>query len=259
MKIIVLVKETPDTADLPGVSVAEAQSGSMSGKPVINPWDEFAAEEAIDLADRFDGEATAISLGSAGTNEALKHALAMGVGAAVLVEHDALNEIDEWTTAALLAAAIRQQGDVDVVLTGKQGVDGNSGSVFVGVARGLGLPLLVNVSKILDVADGTLTAQRIVDGAQETVSVRLPAVISVAKEINDPRYPSFMGIRKATRATIPTIAASDLADADPGATTAWTELRKPAERTTEVTIIEGASADEKAAKLADALMAEKVI
>lgn len=259
MKIVVLVKETPDTAELPNVSVAEAQSGSISGTVVINPWDEFAAEEAIDMADRFDGNATAISMAPTGSTEALKHVLAMGVGSATLVEHDALHEIDEWATASLLAAAIRQQGDVDVVLAGKQGVDGNSGSVFVGVARQLGFPLLVNVSKIVDVADGTITVQRIVDGGQETVTAPLPVVISVAKEINDPRYPSFMGIRKASRAKIPTIAASDLSDAETGATTSWTHVRKPEERTTDVTVIEGDSVTEKAAKLADALMAEKVI
>ena len=261
MKIAVLIKQTPDTAELPKISAADASGGQVQATMVINPWDEFAAEEAIDLCDRFDGDSVAISFGPADAADALKHALAMGVNEAVLIENDAdsSDSGDDWTTAALLAAAIKAQGEVDIVLTGKQSVDGNSGSVFVGVARKLGYPLLVNVLKITDVADGVITVQRGIDGGEETVSAPLPVVISVAKEINDPRYPSFMGIRKANRAQIPSLSPSELGVDMNSAQTAWTNIRKPAERHTEVKIIEGASVQEKAAKLAEALIAEKVI
>ncbi|MEZ4658478.1 MAG: electron transfer flavoprotein subunit beta/FixA family protein [Caldilineaceae bacterium] len=259
MKIAVLIKQTPDTAELPKISAAEADSGQMQATMVINPWDEFAAEEAIDLCDRFDGDSVAISFGPAGAVDALKHALAMGVGEAVLIENADASSGDDWTTAALLSAAIKAQGAVDIVLTGKQSVDGNSGSVFVGVARKLGFPLLVNVVKIVDVADGVITVQRGVDGGEETVSAPLPVVISVAKEINDPRYPSFIGIRKANRATIPTLSPAELGVDLNSTQTAWTNIRKPEERHTEVKIIEGATVQEKAAKLAEALIGEKVI
>ena len=94
-----------------------------------------------------------------------------------------------------------------------------------------------------------------VDGGQETVSVPLPAVLSVDKVINDPRYPSFMGIRKASKANIPASPAGIV----PKRHDAWTNIRKPEERKTEVTIIDGASAQEKAARLVDALLARKVI
>ncbi|MEZ4710728.1 MAG: electron transfer flavoprotein subunit beta/FixA family protein [Caldilineaceae bacterium] len=259
MKIAVLIKQTPDTAELPKISATDASSGQVQATMVINPWDEFAAEEAIDLCDRFKGDSVAISFGPAGAVDALKHALAMGVGEAVLIENDDASSGDDWTTAALLTAAIKAQGEVDIVLTGKQSVDGNSGSVFVGVARKLGFPLLVNVVKIVDVADGVITVQRGVDGGEETVSAPLPVVISVAKEINDPRYPSFIGIRKANRAHIPTLSPSELGVALNNAQTAWTNIRKPDVRQTEVKIIEGATVQEKAAKLAEALIGEKVI
>lgn len=258
MKIVVLVKQTPDTAELPKVTAGEVGTGNVNATMVINPWDEFAAEEAILLEERFDAETVAITMGTPGEVDALKHALAMGVGSAVLVDKDG-EEGDIWATAALLAGAVQAQGAVDLVLAGKQSVDDNSGSVYVGVASKLGFRLLSNVVKIVDIADGKLTAERVVEGGQETVAVTLPAVVSVAKEINDPRYPSFMGIRKAGRAQIPTLTAADLGVDVGSPQTAWTNIRKPEARSTNVQIIEGASVQEKAAKLAEALLAEKII
>lgn len=258
MKIAVLIKQTPDTAELPKVSVAEAQSGDIKATMVINPWDEFAAEEAIDLCDRFDGDSVAISLGKEGEIDALKHALAMGVGEAVLVDESLVAGGDEWATASALAEAVKAQGDVEIVLAGKMSVDGNSGVVYAGVACKLGWDLLVNVTKIVDVSDGKVTVEQVFEGGQETVEVPLPVVISVAKEINDPRYPSFMGIRKAGRAKIPTLGAGDLNIAA-SHTVTWGNLRKPEERKSAVQILDGATVQEKAAQLVDALLAEKVI
>lgn len=258
MKIAVLIKQTPDTAELPKVSVAEAQSGDIKATMVINPWDEFAAEEAIDLCDRFDADSVVISLGPDGEIDALKHALAMGVHEAVLVDESVVADGDEWTTAAALAEAVKAQGDVEIVLTGKMSVDGNSGVIYAGVACKLGWDLLVNVTKIVDIADGKITVEQVFEGGQETVKLPLPVVISVAKEINDPRYPSFMGIRKAGRAKIPTLGSGDIA-VTPSRRVVWSNLRKPEERKTAVQIFDGATVQEKAAKLVDALLAEKVI
>jgi electron transfer flavoprotein beta subunit len=98
-----------------------------------------------------------------------------------------------------------------------------------------------------------------VEGAQETIKAPLPAVISVAKEINEPRYPSFMGIRKANKAQIPTLTPAELGISSPGHTAQWSNIRKPEVRHTQVQIIEGATVQEKAAKLVDALLAEKII
>lgn len=258
MKVAVLIKQTPDTAELPKVSADEVSSGSVQATMVINPWDEFAAEEAIDLGDRFDAEATAFSMGSDGSTDALKHALAMGVGSAILIEGSDAADADDWSAASTLAAAIQQQDSYDLILTGKQSVDGNSGSVFVGLARKLGYPLLVNVSKILNVEDGNITVERLIEGGQEIVMCPLPAVVSVAKEINEPRYPSFMGIRKASKADIPTISAAGLG-AESSSSVSWTNIRKPEVANTEVQMIDGGSVEEKAAALAEALLAEKVI
>ncbi len=258
MKVVVLVKQTPDTAELPKVSADAVRSGAVTATMVINPWDEYAAEEAILLADRYDCETAAITMGKPEAAEALKHALAMGVSDASMVDSSGVRG-DMWTTAAVLAKAIQQQGGADLVLTGKQSVDDNSGAVFTGVASKLGYSLLTNVTKVVEVSGGQITVERLVDGAQETVRAKLPAVVSVGKEINEPRYPSFMGIRKANKAKIPTMTLADLGVDGSSARTSWTNIRKPEERKTEVRIIDGASAQEKAAKLADALLAEKVI
>ena len=261
MKVAVLIKQTPDTAELPKVTVAEAQSGEVQATMVINPWDEFAVEEAIDLADRFDYETVAISLGRESETDALKHALAMGADNAVLVDERVIEGGDEWATAEALAAAVRMASDPDDValaLAGKMSVDGNSGVIYAGVACKLGWDLLVNVTRIVDIVDGKLIAEQVFEGGQETVEVPLPVVVSVAKEINEPRYPSFMGIRKASRASIPVLGSDDL-EIGSSRTTRWTDLDKQEPERLQVRIFEGDSVEEKAAQLADALMAEKVL
>ena len=193
MKVAVLIKQTPDTAELPKVTVEEARSGEVSATMVLNPWDEFAVEEAIDLADRFNCESTAISLGREGETEALKHALAMGVDSGLLVDERVIGDGDEWATAEALAEATRVAGGEEgtsLVLAGKMSVDGNSGVIYAGVACKLGWDLLVNVTRIVDIVDGKLIAEQVFEGGQETVEIPLPVVVSVAKEINEPRYPA---------------------------------------------------------------------
>jgi electron transfer flavoprotein beta subunit len=259
VKIAVLIKQTPDTAELPKVAAEDVRSGDVNTTMVINPWDEFAAEEAILLSERYDAAAVAISFGPADAVDALKHAIAMGVPDAVLVDNAGLEGGDLWTTASVLAEAVRAQGEVEIVLTGRQSVDDNSGALFAGVASRLGYPLLTNVSKIVEVAGGAVTVERQVEGAQETVKAPLPVVISVAKEINEPRYPSFMGIRRANKATIPTLSPADLGVGALTNKTEWANIRKPEVRRTQVQIIDGATVQEKAQKLVDALLAEKVI
>ena len=261
MNVAVLIKQTPDTAELPKVTVAEAQSGDVQATMVINPWDEFAVEEAIDLSDRFDCETVAISLGREGETEALKYALAMGVDSAVLVDERVVDGGDEWALAEALAAAVKIAGGEEgasLALAGKMSVDGNSSVIYAGVACKLGWDLLVNVTRIVDIVDGKLIAEQVFEGGQETVEAPLPVVVSVAKEINEPRYPSFMGIRKASRAKIPVLGGGEL-KVSPSRTARWEELNKPEPERVQARIVEGDSVEEKAAQLADALMAEKVI
>ena len=261
MNVAVLIKQTPDTTELPKVTAAEAQSGDVQATMVINPWDEFAVEEAIDLSDRFGCATVAVSLGREGEAEALKHALAMGVDSAVLVDEQVVGDGDEWATAEALAAAVKIAAGEDepsLVLAGKMSVDGNSGVIYAGVACKLGWDLLFNVTRIVDIVDGKLIAEQVFEGGQETVVVPLPVVVSVAKEINEPRYPSFMGIRKASRAQVPLLGGDEL-KINASCTTRWKNLTRPEPEQMQVRLFEGNSVEKKVAQLADALMAEKVI
>lgn len=263
MKFVVCVKLTPDTEQLAEVRPQDV-GGDLGVTMVLNPWDEFAVEEALLLQERFDGEAAVVTLGSDEATEALKRAVAMGIEEAVLLSDEAFDGSDAWGTAHILAQAIRKLDDVTLVLTGKQSVDGNSGMIGPGVAAMLGVPFVAGVAKIIDMTEDEATVLRALDEGVQTVRVKLPAVFSVSKEINEPRYPNFMGIRKASRMQYPATDAADLPGLDASKIGAeasllkWTNLRKPPARTGKCEFIEG-SAAEQAAILADKLIAEKVI
>ncbi len=264
MKIVVCVKQTPDTAELPKVDLARAKSGELGVTMVVNPWDEFALEEGIRLSERFNGNVTAVSIGPAQAVEALRTALAMGVGNAVLLSDGAFKDGDAWATARVLAAAIKKDGAADVVITGKQAVDGNSGLVSVGLARMLGANYLSGVTKVVDISGGKITVERSLEEGKETTTAALPAVVSVAREINEPRYPSFMGIRKANKATIPSWAAGDLGLSagqvgKAGSVMDWVDMRKPAARATTCEIIKADTVEKQASILMDRLQADKVL
>jgi electron transfer flavoprotein beta subunit len=264
LNIVVCVKQTPDTAELPKVSAQEATSGDIKATLVLNPWDEFAVEEGLQLQDRFSGDVTVLTVGPEKAAEALKDAIARGIKDAILLNDEAFAGSDAWGTASILAAAIKKNGAFDVILTGKQSVDGNSGLVAPGLARKLGATLLTQVVKVADISDGKITVVRQLEEGRETITASLPAVVSVSKEINEPRYPSFMGIRKAAKAVIPTWSAGDLGlSADQVGTSAakanWTDVRKPPARSAQVVMVKEATVEATAAKLAELLMAEKVI
>jgi electron transfer flavoprotein beta subunit len=264
LNFVVCVKQTPDTAELSKISAAEATSGDIKATLVLNPWDEFAVEEGLLLQDRFGGDVTVMTVGPEKAAEALKDAIARGVQKAVLLDDPAFAGSDAWGTAAVLAAAIKKNGAADVVLTGKMSVDGNSGLVAPGLARKLGATLLTQVTKIVDISGGKITVERQLEEGRETLTASLPAVVSVSKEINEPRYPSFMGIRKAAKAVIPNWKLADLglgagAVGAGAAKAKWTDVRKPPARAAQVVMVKEATVEATAAKLADLLMAEKVI
>lgn len=264
MKIVVCVKQTPDTAELPKVDLARAKSGELGVTMVVNPWDEFALEEGIRLSERFKGDVTAVSIGPAQAIEALRTAIAMGIANAVLLTDGAFKDGDAWATARVLAGAIKKSGAADVVITGKQAVDGNSGLVSVGLSRLLGASYLSGVTKVVDISGGKITVERGMEEGKETVTATLPAVISVAREINEPRYPSFMGIRKASKATVPTWAAGDLGLSagqvgKAGSVMDWVDMRKPPARATKCEIIKADTVEQQASILMDRLLADKVL
>jgi len=265
MKVVVCLKQTPSTTAVFSVDNGKVRWDDPGGKPnVVNPWDEYAIEEAIRLKENHGAsDAIALSLGDESSQEALKTALAMGCSEAILLSDPAFAGSDSLGTARALAAAIHKIGDVQVALFGRQAIDGDSGQTVVQTARKLGWTPLTFVSAIKEIGGGQITVERLLDDGKETVTTPLPVVIGTVKEINEPRYPSFMGIRKASRAAIPTWSAADLALAGGVGAAAskvdWSHVYAIPPREGEVEIIAGDSVAEKVKKLADRLFEEKVI
>jgi electron transfer flavoprotein beta subunit len=264
MKVVVCIKQTPSTTAVFSVDDGTVNWDDPGGKPVVlNPWDEYAVEEAIQVQEAHGGDTIALTMGPESSQEALKTCLAMGCTEAIHLSDDAFASADTLGTARVLAAAIRKAGDVQLAFFGKQAIDGDTGQTTVQTAQKLGWTPLTFVAEIkeIDPQAGTITAVRLVEEGRETVKATLPAVVSVVKEINEPRYPSFMGIRKANRAQIPVWTAADLEPAGlPGeAKAVWSDVSALPPRDTSVEIIEADSVEGQAKILADRLFEEKVI
>ena len=259
MKIVVCVKQVPDSA---------ARMKARDGLPdwgdaalVINPWDEYAVEAALQLQEVHEGEVIAVSIGDENASDALKHALAMGCSNAVHISDPELVQADSLAIARTLKTVIEKIAEVDLVVFGRQAIDTDMGIIPVQTARCLGWPMLSLVSKIrsCDPSQKTVEVERSIEEGRQLVSGPLPAVISVVKDIAEPRYPSFIGIRKASRADIPKWSLVDLAMEPPGKRVAWHEVFEPAQREVTTEMILGDNPVELAGKLVDKIMAEGVL
>ena len=259
MHVIVFTRSTPDTAAKVEVA-ANGQIAWGDEAPVVNPWDEYALEEAILQAKSGGGKATVIAVGAEMHNEALKHSLAMGLDEAARVWDPALENADSLAYAAAAAGAVKKLGDVDLVIFGKESVDVGTDQHNYQTARKLGWPMLSYVSKILavDYDAKTIKVERLLEQGKQIVTSKLPAVISVMKDINEPRYPTFIGIRKASKAAIPEWSLADLGIEAPESKTQVTAFSNPPARNVQVEMIEG-TPEEQAAKLVERLLEEKVL
>jgi len=258
LKIIACIKQVPDSE-----AKVKAEGGKVTwgdAPLVINPFDEYAVEGALQQKEANSGSTvTALCIGPESAKEALKHALAMGADDAILVSDPALTEgLDTVGAARVLAVAIQKIGGVDMAVFGRQTLDNGAGLTPAQTARVLGWPMLGLAGQIR-VQDGSVTVDRVIEEGRQTVKAKLPAVVSVVQSIGEPRYPSFMGIRKASKAAIPVWSLSDLGVSAPAAIVMRTELMNPPVRETAVEIITGESPAEIADKLADKILAEKVL
>ena len=161
----------------------------------------------------------------------------------------------------VLAAVVQKIGDVDAVFCGKQAIDGDVGVTAAQTARVLGWPALTLVSAIteLDPVTGIIRVERSIEEGRQIVEGRLPAVVSVVKDIAEPRYPSFMGIRKASRADIPEWTLADLGAEAPASAITWPEVMNPPAQEITNEIIEGDGPQDIAEKLAEMIIEEKVL
>lgn len=196
MRIVVLMKQTFDTAAIISLD-ASGQIERQGVNLIINPYDEFAIEEALRLKEKHGGEVTVISAGAPETHDALLQALAMGADKAVLVTDDALAGSDEYG-AALVLSKVLGSLEFDLLLAGWRSVDDGSAQVAVRLAERLGLPQ-VNVVTKLAIEGEKAVATRDIEGGSEVVEVPLPALITAQKGLNEPRYPTMRGIMQAKK------------------------------------------------------------
>ena len=259
MKIVVCVKQVPDSAAK--VVVENGQVTWGDAPLVINPWDEYAVETALRAVETHGGEVTVVSVGGENAKEALKHALAMGCQAAILVSDPKLSGADSLMTSQVLAAAIQKIGGVELACFGRQAIDGDVGVTAAQTARVLGWPAFTLVSTIatLDPGAGTIKVERSIEEGRQIVEGKLPAVVSVVKDIAEPRYPSFMGIRKASKAEIPVWTLADLGLPAPAAVVSRVELLNPPSRDVACEIVTGSSPEEIAEALVGKILAEKIL
>ncbi len=259
MQIVTFTRSTPDTAAKVDVDSSGAVSWGNAAT-VVNPWDEYALEEAIVQAGKADGKTVVVAVGPEMHNDALKHSIAMGINEAMRIQDDALDPNDSLAYATAAAALVKSLGDVDLVLFGKESVDVGSDQHIYQTARKLGWPMLSGVSKILEL-DSTgkkIKVEKMTEHGKQVLSSSLPAVLSVSKEINEPRYPSFIGIRKASKAEIQQKSLADLGASAPSKRTEVTGFRGLPVRDTQVELIDG-TPEEQAKTLVDRLLAEKVL
>ena len=251
MNIVVLIKQVPEIA-LIKVNEAANTVELPQGPGIVNPFDEYAVEEALRIKEKLGGKTVVMSMGTARTESALRNCLALGVDEAYLLADDAFADSDPQAVAKILAAGLRKLGDYQLVLAGKQAVDSDAAQVAGGVAANLDIPQAMFVKKFESIDETTATVQRATEDGYDVVEMTLPAVVSVVKEINEPRLPSLKGKMAAKKKPITTWTAADLGldtgDIGANSGTKVAKVSPPPPRT-KGEMIEGETAEEIAEKL----------
>ena len=214
MKIVVCVKQVLDTTAEKRLT-GEFRLDRSSGEAILNPFDEYAVEEALRLRERASGDVTVLCMGPSNAKETVRKAVAMGADRAILVSDPVLASSDTLGTAYVLGMALKRL-EFDLVLCGMQSTDAGTGQVPAAIAEFLGIPQLTFASQ-LEIVDGRATIRRVTDTGYQVLAANLPAVVSVVKGINEPRYPALKGIMQAKRAEIPVWSCADVG-ADPSRT-----------------------------------------
>ncbi|MFA4844030.1 MAG: electron transfer flavoprotein subunit beta/FixA family protein [Candidatus Margulisiibacteriota bacterium] len=212
MDIIVCIKQVPDTTE---VRInPETNTLIREGVPsIVNPFDENAVEAALQLKELHGGKVTVVTMGPPQAAEALKTTIAMGADEVVLVSDRAFAGSDTWATSYTLSQAIKKLGKFDLILCGKQAIDGDTAQVGPGIAEWLNIPQVTFASKI-EVNGSTAKIERLLEEVNEVVECPLPAVVTVVKQINEPRLPSLKGLMRAKKAEVKTLNATEI-EGDP--------------------------------------------
>ncbi|NLG29091.1 MAG: electron transfer flavoprotein subunit beta/FixA family protein [Chloroflexi bacterium] len=266
MDIIVCTKAVPSSTEVrinPETNTLMREEMEL----IINPFDLYAIEEGLRLQEAHGGTVTVVTMGPPKAEAQLREALGMGCDAAVLLSARAFAGADTWATAYTLAQGIRKLGRYDLVLCGRQAIDGDTGQVGPGIAQQLGIPQMTYVCKVREVVpdEGRVCVERLLEEGREVVETRLPALLTVVKDINVPRSPTPRGLRRASRAEITVWGPDDLPGADAtalgldGSPTRVIRIATPDARAGTVRMMVGESVEAQAAALADLVIADGAV
>ncbi|MGA0209500.1 MAG: electron transfer flavoprotein subunit beta/FixA family protein [Candidatus Nanopelagicales bacterium] len=208
MKIAVCVKQVPDTWAEKTLRAEDSTLDRESPDGVLNELDEYAVEEALQMAEAHGGEVTVVSMGPARAAETVRKALSMGADAGIHVQDDALHGSDAIATSAVLAAALADKG-FDIIVFGSESTDARMSVVPAMVAERLGIAQLTFAQRV-SVSGSDVTIERVTDYGFDTITASMPVVVSVVEKINEPRYPSFKGIMAAKKKPVETLGIADL-------------------------------------------------
>lgn len=213
MKIVVCIKQVPATTDAK-IDPETKRIIREGSKAILNPFDLYAIEEALRIREKRGGEVVVLSMGPDTAKNSLIEALSMGADKAFLLSDRAFAGSDTWATSYALAKAIETIGGVDLILCGKQAVDGDTAQVGPGIAAKLDIMQAANVSAVDEIGDDFITVSRMNENGYDVLKLRLPALLTVLKDINVPRIPKLKNARRARTAEI-TVWHPDDIGADP--------------------------------------------
>ncbi len=261
MEIVVFVKQVPDTTEVK----IDPQTNTLirQGVPsIVNPFDKNAVEAALQLKEKHGGKVTVISMGPPQAKDALKECIAMGADEALLISDRAFGGADTLATSYTLAAAAKKLGKIDMIICGKQAIDGDTAQVGPEIAEHLDMPQVTYVAKI-DVDGETVRVEREHEEGYEVIETTTPVLLTVVKSINEPRYPTVKGTMKANRKEIPVWTVNDIeVDSEKiGLTGSPTQVRKiftPKQRV-QGEIIQAETAREAVATLIQKLTDAKIV
>ncbi|MBN1696957.1 MAG: electron transfer flavoprotein subunit beta/FixA family protein [Spirochaetales bacterium] len=210
MKVIVCIKQVPDTTN---VKInPETNTLIREGvESIINPFDMYALEEGLRIKEKYGGEVIALSMGPPQVSISLKEAISLGIDNAYLLSDRAFAGSDTLATAYTLAAGINALDGADIILMGKQAIDGDTGQVGPGVAENLSLPHITDVRKIEAIdSSGYIVVERLLENGYLRLKTKLPVILTVVKEINEPRLPSLKGKMRAKKEEVAVWTKDDL-------------------------------------------------
>jgi electron transfer flavoprotein beta subunit len=247
MKIVVCVKQVPGTHDAK-IDPETKRIVREGIKAMTNPFDTYAVEEAVRIKEKIGGQVIVLTMGPPRADIVLREGISVGADAAVLLSDRAFGGSDTWATSYALSKAIEKIGGVDLVICGKQAIDGDTAQVGPGIAAQLDWPQATYVMAVPEINDTMIRAKRMHEDGWDICEIKLPAVLTVVKDINQPRIPTLKGRLAAQKIEIPTWTAADIgADLSKigldGSPTRVVKTNPPPARTTETLILNGSAAD----------------